>query len=246
MSLRPTREAPVNRQGAVSPVCVAYQSGPVAEVLMAMDQQGITGTIYVYAPVAVDMVRLLRSAVLAGHEIGNAALVHLTDEDGLLMTDDPNVLKREIAETEEFIANVLQDKRNHSIALSLVPDSRGPERVLDQIAQALNLLAMEELKDWGPRTWLIGSHGLNVPPINRRSVYSWSLRDGDGVVRQAIQARAWAVPRFDPPMQTASETTLDGFAEMCRLAAEARDRVWVGSVHQAAVALTKGNLVLDA
>ncbi|MBW7928504.1 MAG: hypothetical protein H3C58_10565, partial [Fimbriimonadaceae bacterium] len=244
MSLRPTREAPVNRQGAVSPVCVAYQSGPVAEVLMAMDQQGITGTIYVYAPVAVDMVRLLRSAVLAGHEIGNAALVHLTDEDGLLMTDDPNVLKREIAETEEFIANVLQDKRNHSIALSLVPDSRGPERVLDQIAQALNLLAMEELKDWGPRTWLIGSHGLNVPPINRRSVYSWSLRDGDGVVRQAIQARAWAVPRFDPPMQTASETTLDGFAEMCRLAAEARDRVWVGSVHQAAVALTKGNLVL--
>ncbi|GMV90051.1 MAG: hypothetical protein AMXMBFR81_29810 [Chthonomonas sp.] len=246
MSLRPTREAPVNRQGAVSPVCVAYQSGPVAEVLMAMDRQGITGTIYVYAPVAVDMVRLLRSAVLAGHEIGNAALVHLTDEDGLLMTDDPNVLKREIAETEEFIANVLQDKRNHSIALSLVPDSRGPERVLDQIAQALNLLAMEELKDWGPRTWLIGSHGLNVPPINRRSVYSWSLRDGDGVVRQAIQARAWAVPRFDPPMQTASETTLDGFAKMCRLAAEARDRVWVGSVHQAAVALTKGNLVLDA
>lgn len=213
---------------------------------MAMDRQGITGTIYVYAPVAVDMVRLLRSAVLAGHEIGNAALVHLTDEDGLLMTDDPNVLKREIAETEEFIANVLQDKRNHSIALSLVPDSRGPERVLDQIAQALNLLAMEELKDWGPRTWLIGSHGLNVPPINRRSVYSWSLRDGDGVVRQAIQARAWAVPRFDPPMQTASETTLDGFAKMCRLAAEARDRVWVGSVHQAAVALTKGNLVLDA
>jgi hypothetical protein len=213
---------------------------------MAMDRQGITGTIYVYAPVAADMVRLLRSAVLAGHEIGNAALVHLTDEDGLLMTDDPHVLKREIAETEEFIASVLQDKRNHSIALSLVPDSRGPEQVLDQIAQALNLLAVEGLKDWGPRTWLIGSHGLNSPPINRRNILSWSLRDGDGVVTRAIQERAWAVPRFDPPMQTAAETTLDGFIEMCRQAAEARDRLWVGSVHQAAIALTKGNLVLSA
>ena len=213
---------------------------------MAMDRQGITGTIYVYAPVAVDMVRLLRSAVLAGHEIGNAALIHLTDEDGLLMTEDPEVLKREIAETEDFIAQVLQDKRNHSLALALAPDSRGPERVLDQIAQALNLLAMEELRNWGPRTWLTGSHGLNVPPVDRRSVLSWNVRDGDGVVRQAIQTRGWAVPRFDPPMQSAGESSLDGFAEMCRLAAEARDRVWVGSVHQASIALTKGNLVLDA
>lgn len=213
---------------------------------MAMDRQGITGTIYVYAPVAVDMVRLLRSAVLAGHEIGNGALIHLTDEDGLLMTEDPEVLKREIAETEGFIANVLQDKRNHSLALTLAPDSHGPELVLDQVAQALNLLAMEQLRNWGPRTWLTGSHGLNVPPVDRRSVLSWNFKDGDGVVQQAIQGRAWAVPRFDPPMQSAGASSLDGFADLCRHAAEARDRVWVGPVHQAAIALTKGNLVLDA
>ncbi len=225
---------------------MAYNSGPVAEALTAMDRQGITGTIYVYAPIAIDMVRLLRSAFLAGHEIGNGALIHLTDEDGLLMTEDPDLLKREVAETEGFIASVLQDKRNHSLALSLSPESRGPEYVLDQIAHALNLVAIDALRDYGPRTWLTGSHGLNMPPINRRSILSWNLRDGDGVVLRAIEGGAWAVPRLDPPMQASDETTLEGFAEMCRQAAEARDRVWIGPVHQAAVALTKGNLILEA
>lgn len=225
---------------------------PLGRLLNNLDRYAMHGTFYAYPAVAVERAKLLRSAVIAGHELGNGALTGLADDAGLLLFDEPGLIGEEFEETERFLRDVLR--------------SPGPRSFCYPLPRPVEVLAGEALAAMSQR-----HNGALVEPVARRRFRLGRGAGGgrnDGASLDPLALRTLLIPESDPAeaiplLEQAAEASgswtllsfqcgrnqvraplIEAHERVCDLLSRLRHRVRVGSVVEIGSALLDDELTL--
>lgn len=195
---------------------------PLARILQDLDEFGLRGTFYVYPPTAVEFVLLLKTAVIAGHEIGNGALFGLADSNGVVVFTDPDVVNAELAECEAFIREVLGDERAHSLAFPSLSGPVGPDGMIARLTQHANTVTLLE-SAWkgfcGVRGVEPGTNPLGgiLPevPLRTMKIPEENPRSALSEIEDALRSHAWTVVSFLITRETTAPGVLAFHREVC-------------------------------
>lgn len=252
----PMQEAVDERTGpafraAVSLCYPVTHALPLGRLLNNLDRYAMHGTFYVYPAVAVERARLLRTAAIAGHELGNGALTGLADENGLLLFDDPALLDAEFHETERFLAEVVRTSEPHSFCYPLPnPVAVRAREALAAMAQRQNAASVEPVASRRFQFGRGAALGCNAAdalrPLELRTLLVPESDPAEALdlVRGAAESGCWTILSFQCARNRARAPLVEAHEQLCDLLNGLRSTVRVGSVQEIGSALLGRKLTL--
>ncbi|MCW5940973.1 MAG: hypothetical protein KIS66_01995 [Fimbriimonadaceae bacterium] len=224
---------------------------PLGRLLNNLDRYALQGTFYVYPAVAIERAKLLRTAAIAGHELGNGALTGLADENGLLLLEDDALLEEEFAETERFLSEVLRSSgpRSFCYPLPAMVEVRAGA-ALAEMTQRHGAAIVENVASRRFRFGRGSAHGRNDPrdlvPLALRTVPVPESEPETAILlaEEAVEAGAWTILSFQCARNRARGPLVEAHERLCGRLDSLRRSVLVGGVQEVGSALLDGKLRL--